>query len=869
MQERRSENLNFTGVEMKPIQTFTVTSRLPEKLLNLENIARNLRWSWDSDSRDLFRRIDRGLWESCGRNPVLMLSKISQEKFDELAQDEGFISHYKIVSENLSNYLNNRKTWFNQKYGDEKKNRIAYFSAEFGITESVPIYSGGLGMLAGDHLKSASELGIPLVGVGLLYQKGYFRQYLNSDGWQQELYPENDFYNMPIILHKGADGNPVIISVEFPGRQIYARIWKALVGRIELILLDTNFEYNSQEDQDIVDELYGGDNEMRIKQEMILGIGGYRALNALGIKPDVCHLNEGHSAFLTVERIADIMKYNKLNFDEARLLSASGNVFTTHTPVEAGHDYFEAGLLEKYMGYHVSKLGIGFNDFIGFGRKHSSDHSEKFCMTILAARFSSFRNGVSKLHGEVTKKMWSGFWKNTPVSELPVSSITNGVHAQTWLSKDIALLYDRYLGPKWREEPGNQSVWSKVQDIPVIELWNAHRRRKERLVSFTRRRLKQQLINRGVPEAQLQIADEVLDPDMFTICFARRFATYKRADLLLRDEKRLINILTNPERPVQIVFAGKAHPKDTMGKELIRKIIHFSMNPIIRSHVVFIEDYGMDIAKYLVSGADIWLNTPLRQMEASGTSGMKAAFNGAINVSIMDGWWDEGYNASLGWSIGRGELYNDNEIQNEIESKALYDLLETEILPEFYKRGPDRIPRLWVERMKNSLASLCPVFNTNRMVREYTEKYYANAIKNHDSLNVPGFSELKKLNSAIKSFAQHQDEIKILKTNADYDDSTFVGGSIRINSEISFGKLDPDDFTVEVVWGPLDQKEHFHVIKSVEMKRNKKQNGNIQKFDSGDIELLSSGKHGYTIRVYLKMNGFEVLRDPDCVIWAS
>lgn len=537
-------------------------------------------------------------------------------------------------------------------------------------------------------------MGVPLVAVGLLYQKGYFRQYLNIDGWQQETYIENDPYNMPVELVRKESGRPLTISVEYPDRCVLAQIWCVSVGRTKLYLLDTNIPANSSVDRMITSSLYGGDRELRIRQEIMLGIGGLKALAAMGITPTVCHMNEGHAAFAALERIRELRSSTNMSFDEALEATRAGNVFTVHTPVKAGIDEFRVGLMDKYFGTYFPHLGINRKRFLDLGRIFSDDDTEPFKMPILALRMSDYANGVSKLHGEVSRQMWAGLWPGLPVNEVPVKSITNGIHIKNWLSEELSDLYERHLGPNWSEEVFDKSVWNNMDQIPDEELWRAHQRCKEQLVGFARARLKAQMLRRGTYHTELNRAEEVLDPEALTIGFARRFVGYKRANLLLKDPQRLINLLTNTQRPVQIIFAGKAHPSDTDGKDIVRQVVHFANQQEVRRHVVFIEDYDIDVARFLVRGVDLWLNNPRRPMEASGTSGMKAAVNGVLNMSVLDGWWCEGYTPDGGWAIGAGETYKDADYQDLVEVQMIYNLLENEVIPLFYTRSADNLPRL-------------------------------------------------------------------------------------------------------------------------------------------------------------------------------
>jgi len=600
---------------MPTIQTFIVTPNLPDPLKPLLDIARNIWWSWNVEAISLLRRVDPDLWDKHDGNPVAVLGSLSAERVSELERDQAFLAHLERVRSDLERYLT-LDSWFAGEHKNIKSDLIGYFSLEFGLHESLPLYSGGLGILAGDHLKSATDLGVPLVGVGLAYQYGYFRQYLNHDGWQMEEYSVNDFFNMSMSLEKDDSGRDHTIEVHYPGRVVKARIWRLQVGRNPLFLLDTNIPENRPEDRELTSRLYSGDNDMRIRQEILLGIGGLRALITLGLEPTVCHLNEGHSAFLALERINLLMKNKGLDFDTAFELVRASNVFTTHTPVPAGNDHFHPDLVRTYLKRKADELGIDMERLLALGRQDPDNKAETFCMTVLALRLSRFVNGVSELHGHVSRKMWQQVWPNAPFEEIPITHVTNGIHTRSWLCTEIARLYDRYLGPRWFEDPTNKTLWDRVDQIPDAELWRSHERMRERLVGF-------QLRNRGANRTWVKQASEVLDPEALTIGFARRFATYKRAALILSDPARLSRIVNNPDRPVQIIFAGKAHPKDHPGKEIIRELIHLSEREEFRKHIVFVEDYNIEVARYLVQGVDIWLNNPRRPLEASGTIGAR------------------------------------------------------------------------------------------------------------------------------------------------------------------------------------------------------------------------------------------------------
>ena len=827
------------------IQKFTVVPRLSTRLEPLQAISRNLWWSWNRNAGTLFRRIDLDLWEQCGHNPVALLGSLHPQRLQELEEDEAFLAHMDAVHAELQDYLS-RNTWYSRIYGGKMNVQVAYFSAEFALHESLPLYSGGLGGLAGDHIKSADELGLPLIGVGLAYQKGYYRQYLNSDGWQQERYPDNDFYNMPMQLLRDEAGEEISIQVELPARSVHARIWEIRVGRVRLLLLDANLEVNAPQDREITSKLYGGDIDMRMRQEILLGVGGMRMLRRLGIEPSVCHMNEGHSAFLALERIRTAMKESGLTFQEASEAIRASNVFTTHTPVPAGNDRFSPELMREYFRAYVAEVEVDMEAFLGLGREDPNDPREEFCMTVLALRHASHSNGVSKLHGEVSRKMWKRIWPGVPETEIPIRHVTNGVHGHTWLSDELERLFLRYLGPQWIDDPINRSIWHRVREIPDNELWRAKERHRNRLVSAVRERLKRQLQRHGSPTAKIHAADEILDPETLTIGFARRFATYKRAFLILRDMERLKKLLLDRERPVQLVMAGKAHPQDVPGKEIIRQIAQLSRGEDLHHRIVFIEDYDFEVARLLVQGCDVWLNTPRRPMEASGTSGMKAAMNGVLNVSILDGWWCEAFAGDNGWAIGEGEEYPDHEFQDELESRMLFDLLEKEVVPAFYTRGPDDLPREWLARMKESLVSICPMFNTNRMVAEYAERFYLPAAVNSSMLVREDFSAARSLAAWKASVDKHWHEVQILSATADTGRELEIGSELSLIVRVALGTFSAEDLSVEILHGPLDSNGEILGGESLPLSFGCIENG-IATYQ-GEIPCQAAGQYGFAVR---------------------
>ncbi|HEY5996322.1 MAG TPA: alpha-glucan family phosphorylase, partial [Candidatus Deferrimicrobiaceae bacterium] len=786
------------------VRHFHVRPAIPAELQPLEELARNLWYSWNWDAVQLFIRLNPALWERSYQNPVLMLGLLSQEDLEAAARDESFVANLNRVYRTFTDYIH-APSWFQERHAAAKGFQAAYFSCEFGIDEGLPIYSGGLGILSGDHLKSASDLGLPLVGVGLLYQKGYFRQVLSLDGWQQELYPDNDWYNMPVTLMHGEDGRQITIEIELAGEPVTARIWRVMVGRTPLYLLDTNMKGNSARAREITSTLYGGDREQRLRQEMVLGMGGVKALKALGLSPTVYHMNEGHSALLILERMRMLMADKGLSLEAARELVFSTNVFTTHTPVPAGNEVFDPDLLRKYLQPTADALGVGWNDFLALGQGCQEPGQQPlFGMTVFALRNAAFSNGVSALHGEVSRRMWKALWPTLPESEVPIGSVTNGIHTLSWLSHEMEDLYLRYLGPRFIEKPADHKVWERVSTIPDSEMWRTHQSRKERLVFFVRKRLKKQLVRQGAGASAQQAAEEVLNPQALTIGFSRRFATYKRAGLLFRQPERLVKLLSAADRPVQIVFAGKAHPQDLPAKEIIRSVVHFASDPRVRHQMVFIEDYDINVARYLVQGVDVWLNTPRRPLEASGTSGMKAAANGALNVSVLDGWWCEGYDLDTGWSIGGTEEYRDVEEQDQVESEALFNLLEREIVPLFYKRDRSDLPREWISMMKGAASKLGAVFNTNRMVEEYTERFYLSAHAAGNTLSENGLEGAKGLADWRKRVAASWGSVSVRTAERRKDKEILVGNAMELTVRASLGDLAPEDVAIEIWYGPMD-----------------------------------------------------------------
>ena len=707
--------------------------KLPEKLDRLAELAYNVWWSWTPEARLLFKKLDYPIWHRTKHNPVLMLKELSPEQLQKKAEDVTFLRQYHKVLMQYDREMANGHSWFHTEYPELKDKTVAYFSFEFGLHNSIPIYSGGLGILAGDYAKENSDLGIPFVGIGFMYPQGYFRQRIPSHGWQEAVYQQLDMSQAPILPVLEEDGRDLLISIKLSGRPVYARIWKIQVGRIPLYLLDTDVDENDPWDRELSARLYSGDSEMRIRQEIMLGIGGIRALRTLGIEAHAYHMNEGHSAFLLLECIREKVAEG-MSFEEAAQLVRADSIFTTHTPVPAGHDAFAFHMIDQYFTGYWDQLDLDREQFLSLGG-HEEEWGMAFNMTVLALRLAGQSNGVSKLHGEVSRKMWQEVWPTKPVDEVPIISITNGIHAPSWISSEMNQLYSKYLGPNWRDKHDDPAIWERMADIPDPELWDVHLQLKRKLIGFLREHVRRRWIDGRNDPTQILTGGTLLDPEALTIGFARRFATYKRATLIFRDLERLKTILLDTHRPLQLVFAGKAHPADDPGKSLIQHIYNLAKNNQLGGRVAFIEDYDMHMARYLVQGVDVWLNTPRRPREASGTSGMKAVINGVPNCSILDGWWVEAYNGANGWAIGGGVNLDDHEQQDEHDANSIYQLLEDEIVPLYYNRDRDNVPRGWVEMMRETIRSNAVAFSMRRMVKEYTTKMYLQALSaDHQSL---------------------------------------------------------------------------------------------------------------------------------------
>ena len=700
---------------------------LPRRINRLGELAYNLWWTWQPNAQRLFSRIDNDLWERLSHNPILLLRQVERSALNEVAQDNQYLALYDSVFSSFDNYLAKEDTWSDQTHPELASKPIAYFSMEYGLHETLPIYSGGLGVLAGDHLKEASDLGLPFVGVGLMYAEGFFSQRISEDGWQDALNNPLKFEDLLVLPVLEKDGAPFTVSVELPDRQVTLRLWEVRIGRVPLFLMDSDVESNSEEDRTLTARLYWSDLDRRIMQEIVLGVGGVRVLRALGYNPSVWHMNEGHAAFLTLERARELVA-GGATFADAIEKTRGQNVFTTHTPVPAGNDEFPLWLIDKYLAALWPELNLKRDEFVDLARNKQS-WGESFSMGVLALHNSDGRNAVSELHGRVARKMWHFLWKDEEVDDVPITYVTNGVHTDNWMARRLGVLYEKYLGSDWRERLDDPKTWEKLDEIPADELWAVRMHQKRKLSFRMQEWVRSRWSEGGFHPVQVVASGALIDPYVLTIGFARRFATYKRASLILRDVERLLKIINRPNMPVQIVFAGKAHPADEPGKQLIQQIYRTVKRAETGGRLVFLEDYDMNIARYLVQGVDVWLNTPRRPMEASGTSGMKVALNGGLNFSVLDGWWREAYNGKNGWAIGEDKDPETPEIQDQADAKSLYSTLENEIIPLYYDRNADTIPLDWIEHMKNSLRTITPQFSTRRMVKEYVERLYVLAVK--------------------------------------------------------------------------------------------------------------------------------------------
>ncbi|MGO9572540.1 MAG: alpha-glucan family phosphorylase [Desulfomonilaceae bacterium] len=825
---------------------------LPDELQVLRTIGMNLWYTWNPDVHRLFQSLDPELWEECDHNPIMLLGNLSSERTKEILEDASLMDRIQEAERAFEDYISNPGIYsFNLERPIDY--RIAYFSMEFGLSESLPIYSGGLGVLSGDHLKSASNLCFPLIGMGLLYQKGYFKQYLNVDGWQQESYPDNDFYNLPLSHVLDGTGNQASFDLDLGKTKVKILIWKVQVGRVPLYLLDTSHPSNSESSRRITAELYGGGPGMRLQQEIVLGIGGARALHLLGLWPFVYHLNEGHAAFAALERVRQSMTTYRVPFDVALETVAASTVFTTHTPVPAGIDLFPPDLVDQYFRGYMETLGMTVKDLLDLGRQNPDDRSSPLSMAVLALRMSRGVNAVSELHSRVSRKMWGGLWPHVEEEDIPIGYVTNGVHIPSYLSKEMSDLFGRYLGEGWIEEPDNTKIWSRIYNIPHDELWRVHETRRERLVVFCRNRFLAKSKSVGGysigSAVDIRRALELLNPEALTIGFARRFAPYKRASLLFTDPDRLLRIISDKRRPVQFIFAGKAHPQDRLGKELIKQVVHQARSEGFRRKLVFLENYDINMARYMVQGVDVWLNTPRRPNEACGTSGMKAAANGALNASILDGWWPEAYDGTNGWAIDRGEEYEDTAYQDRVDAAALYDLLEKEVIPLFFDRGPDGHPHAWIEMMKNSMAGICVRFNSHRMIEEYMEDYYMPAGLAHQILGENRLTRARELRDWKQKTRNLWKDVKILDVSLPRGDHVALGEDLDVTATIQLGALRDEEVTVDLCHGNVGQDSEKMMNRNVTTMTSVEQpSEGVWRFE-GTIPCDETGIYAYSIRI--------------------
>lgn len=838
----------------------TVKPQLPERISKLHEIAHNFWWSWNSYALRLYDYIDSTLFAKVGKNPVKFLSRINQKRLLEVANDNEFLKDYDLIVDNFNNYLNAGNTYFHRNFPNHSKDIIAYFSAEYGLDEIMPIYAGGLGILSGDHLKSASDLGIPFVGIGLLYKQGYFNQLINKDGSELFDYSEFNIEDLPISPVLDESGNELIISISFPGRIVYLKIWKVSVGRVSLYLMDSDIDLNAPTDKQLTLKLYGGNQDMRISQEIILGIGGMKLLQVLNIEPTIYHMNEGHSSFVALEVIKKYMVEKEIPFDAAKKMASNCTIFTTHTPVPAGNDIFPVDLVDRYFSTYYPELGLSRSDFLNLGTKKENAFADGFNMAVLALKIAGVKNGVSKLHGEVSRSLFSDLWPETAANEIPIDYVTNGVHTCTWLAPTLKELYNAYMRPFWQEQTFDADIWNDIDTIPDNELWNAHMVQKNKLGNLIRKNIKAQKMRHGASIEELNDIDKMFNPNALTIGFARRFATYKRADLIFKDLERITQILNDPLKPVQLVFAGKPHPADIQGQELVQRIYEISEMPQFKGKVFILENYNMFIARYLISGVDVWLNNPRRPLEASGTSGEKAGVNGVINFSILDGWWYEGYNGSNGWAIGDDTEYTNYELQDNADSQSIYNILENEIIPLYYSKDStsakeilkdeEKVNRAWIKKMKESIKTVGGVYNTGRMLVDYLNKLYIPqmdrilALKDH----VDSVKEYLEWEQNVKS---KWSMIKITPSSNLEELCVNAGNTLNMTCHVFLNGLQPSDVTVEVYCGRLD--DTGKMINSLFTEMQVSQEGENSEYEySTSLSIDEGGNYGYTFRVLPK-----------------
>ena len=830
----------------------TVNPQLPKRIGKLSEIANNLWWSWNTEFLRLFKIIDRDLWETCEKNPVKFLKRVSQDRLEAVVENTDFLREYDRLAKEFDDYITSKNTWFSNKYPENKKDLIAYFSAEYGLDQTIPIYSGGLGILSGDHLKSASDLGIPLVAVGLLYKNGYFHQKINENGEQETEYNNIELSNLPINPVKDENGEELKIYVKFEKRKVYLKVWQINVGRIKLYLLDSDIDENTPKDREVTLHLYGGDQEMRIKQEIILGMGGTNLLTrALGLNPTVYHMNEGHSAFLILELIKNIIKEKKVSFEVAKDIASSKTVFTTHTPVPAGNDIFPIGLVEKYFKEFWPRLGLDREEFLKLGMKPCTELEPGFNMGIFALKVAGKKNGVSKLHGAVSRELFGDVWPEIAANESPITYVTNGIHTCSWLAPSLKELYNKYLIPYWQDNIYKDEVWENINNIPNQELWGIHQKRKQKLFDLVKENTTNRLRKSGYSYEEINEITSKLNPNALTIGFARRFATYKRATLIFKDLERITQILNNADRPVQLIFAGKAHPADKEGQDLIKRIHEISMMPQFKGKIFLLENYNIAMSRYLVSGVDVWLNNPRRPMEASGTSGQKASVNGVINFSVLDGWWAEGYNQENGWTIGTNAEFTSYEEQDIADSQSMYRTLEEKIIPTYYEKDENGISEKWMKIMKNSITSTGGKYSTSRMLVDYTNKLYI-PLCNLTKKYYENIDNVAEFNLWKKNLYTNWKDIKITQKNNLNNITMDAGNNIDVKCEVQLPNVDVSNVMAQCYYGKILDNGIVENVSIIPMKLSSKNEENKTYEYTAKIELKTGGNYGYTFRVMPK-----------------
>ena len=837
----------------------TVNPQLPKSIEKLGEISENLWWSWNTEFLKIFKEIDIDLWEQCNKNPVKFLRLVDQEKLERASTDPEILRNYRVNVDNFESYMKSRTTWFSKQYPENKDDVIAYFSAEYGLDETLPIYSGGLGILSGDHLKSASDLGIPIVAIGLLYKNGYFNQKINKNGEQVSEYYNIEMDNLPIKPLKDENGEDVIVYIKLQKDKLYIKVWKICVGRVNLYLLDTDIPENKEEYRGITLKLYGGDQEMRIRQEMVLGIGGVKVLQELEITPKVYHMNEGHSSFLVLEAIKQTIKQKQVSFDIAKDIVTAKTVFTTHTPVPAGNDIFPIGLVEKYFDGYWKDLGITKEQFLELGMKPKDESKNSFNMGILALKIAGKKNGVSRLHESVSRELFSDVWSEIAPQESPITYVTNGVHTCSWLAPNLKELYNQYLEPYWQERIYSDETWKRIEKIPDEELWEAHKQRKIKLLKLVRDNVTARLKNNGVHYEKIREIVSGLNPDALTIGFARRFATYKRAALIFKDLERITQILNDTNRPVQIIFAGKAHPADKEGQDLIKYIHEISLMPQFKGKIFLLENYNINVARHLVSGVDVWLNNPRRPMEASGTSGEKASVNGVVNFSILDGWWAEGYNTKNGWAIGTNEEYYSYEEQDLADSESIYKTLEDKIIPTYYNKNEKGLSETWIRLMKNSIMSTGGKYSTARMVVDYTEKLYM-PLLNLTNKYFNSLENVTEYNKIKQELYANWNDIKITQENNADNITVDAGNKIKVSCKVELPNIDKDYIQTECYYGKILENGIVEDINIMPMDLVEENNETKTYTYEAKIEMKTGGNYGYTFRVMPK---HPMLLDPE------